>query len=73
MQPVHIQGYRGIIKSRFSTGHEQTFEDDKNTDGSPVAYTKAAEVTDQMGWIIYGAQRNSRGTPFYTYSNFSPS
>lgn len=54
---------KGILKSRFSKGHQQTFEDETNKDGRPVTYANAAEVTD-LDW-----RRASRATRTATWTS----
>jgi hypothetical protein len=54
---------KGIIKSRFSSGHKQIFEDENNPGGRPIAYTNAAEVTD-LDW-----RRASRATRTATWTS----
>ncbi|KAI4760330.1 amino acid transporter-like protein [Aureobasidium sp. EXF-3400] len=55
--------FKGILKSRFSTGHKQTFEDDNNPDGRIITYHNAAEVTD-LDW-----RRASRATRTATWTS----
>ncbi|KAG9574486.1 amino acid transporter-like protein, partial [Aureobasidium melanogenum] len=55
--------FKGVIKSRFSTGHKQKFDDDGNQDGRPAVYSNAAEVTD-LDW-----RRASRATRTATWTS----
>jgi hypothetical protein len=55
--------FKGVIKSRFSTGHKQTFDEDNSPDGRPAVYSNAADVTD-LDW-----RRASRATRTATWTS----